>query len=204
MIKPKLITEYPVAYESHDHISPKGTSNDNTKNSNYRDELVERFGKDMRYMDLGCAGGGFVSQFLEQEVFAVGLEGSDYCLKAKKDEWGYYPDYLFTCDITKPFSILNSETDEVLLFDAISAFDVFEHIPKEGLKQLLPSIFKHLKVGGILITGIATFSDGNYHTTVENEDWWNETISEYGFKKAEKKLVHFGRETSLNLIYEKV
>jgi cyclopropane fatty-acyl-phospholipid synthase-like methyltransferase len=178
--------------------------NDNTKNSNYRDELVARFGPDMKYMDLGCAGGGFVSQFLEKGVFAVGLEGSDYCLKAKKDEWANYPDYLFTCDITKPFSLLNADTDEPLLFDAVSAFDVFEHIPKEGLKVLLPTIAKHMKSGGILITGIATFPDGDYHVTLEDEEWWDKTIFEYGFKKAEKKLNHFGRETSLNLIYEKI
>lgn len=32
MIKPQIITDRPIAYESHGHIEPKGTANDNTKN----------------------------------------------------------------------------------------------------------------------------------------------------------------------------
>lgn len=203
MIKPKVITDYPVAYESHDHQNPKGTANDNTKNGAYVRELIRRFGGDMAYMDLGCAGGGFVSQFLYNDVLAVGIEGSDTCKKHGLYEWTKHPDYLHTADITKPFSVVDSETDEPILFDAISAFDVMEHIHREDLNVVLDNVAKHLKTGGIFVAGIATFEDEGYHVTLEEKPWWDELMLKHGLQIDERGLDNFGRVTSINAVYVK-
>ena len=201
MIKPKVITEFPVAYESKDHLVPHGTVNDNTKNGAYVRELIKRFGEGMAYLDLGCAGGGFVKQFIDRNVLAVGLEGSDTNLKTKRAEWATIPDYLFTADITKPFEI-QDEDGKLIQFDAVSLFDVFEHIHKHDLDAMMENIEKHLKVGGLLIAGIATFDDPGYHVTLEPFEWWDKYFFNRGFV-LDENLENFGRQSSLNLVYRK-
>ena len=201
MIKPQIITDHPIAYESHDHIEPKGTANDNTKNGAYVRELIRHFGTDMKYMDLGCAGGGFVAQFLNNKIFAVGIEGSDYCLKNKRAEWANHPDYLFTADITKEFKIVD-DGGERIKFDAISAFDVLEHIKKDDLPNLLNNVLIHLKYGGHFIAGIATFPDEGYHVTLEDETWWDGLMRDYSLRRIEP-MENIGRSTSINAVYEK-
>jgi len=197
----KIITEFPIAYESHDHIEPKGTMQDNTKNGAYVRELIRRFGLDMRYMDLGCAGGGFVSQFIYNNVFAIGVEGSDYSLKNQTGEWGKIPNNLFTADITKPFKVVDDE-DNQIQFDVISAFDVLEHIHEADLHQLLTNVSDHLKQGGIFTAGIATFPDEGYHVTLKEEPWWDNLHSQYGLMRIDP-LENFGRSTSINAVYLK-
>lgn len=201
MLKPNVITQFPVAYESFDHIQPKGTVNDNTKNEAYVNELIKRFGPDMKYMDLGCAGGGFVSQFLEKGVFAVGIEGSDYNIKHKRAEWAVWPDYLFTADITKAFAVVDDK-DEVIHFDAISAFDVMEHIPEDCLPTLLTNVTNHLRQGGVFIVSIATFPDQGYHVTLQEKPWWDAKFAEFGLHET-WTLKQFGRWSSICGVYEK-
>ncbi len=196
-----VVTYHPVAVESYDHIEPKGTRNDNTKNGMYVRSLIRRFGADMRYMDLGCAGGGFVAQFLNNNVFAVGIDGSDYGLKNQTGEWGNIPNNLFTADITKPFSVIDDKSQPIL-FDAVSAFDVLEHISESDLPQLLSNVRSHLKVGGIFVAGIATFPDEGYHVTLKPEEWWDALHREHGLFRTDA-LEHFGRNTSINAVYEK-
>ena len=47
-------------------------------------------GRFIKVLDLGCAGGGMVHDFLDGGHVAVGLEGSDYCLKNQKFENPYF------------------------------------------------------------------------------------------------------------------
>lgn len=200
-MKPKIITDHPIAYESHDHLVPKGTANDFTKNGAYVRELINRYGTDMKYMDLGCAGGGFVVQFLGYDVFAVGVEGSDYGRKHMQYGWASHPDNLFTADITKPFSFVD-EAEAPIKFTAISAFDVLEHIHKEDLPGLVNNIFNNLESGGIFIASIATFEDEGYHVTLEELPWWDNLFKEHGFVDGEP-LVNYGRLSSFEVVWKK-
>lgn len=204
MIKPKIITNFPIASESSDHKIPDSVKNDNTKNGIFVRQLIRKFGKDMKYMDLGCAGGGFVSQFLYNNILAVGIEGSDYCLKNQTGEWEKYPDYFFTADIAKPFYIVDEEHKKIN-FDVISAFDVMEHIHKPGLDCTMHNIVAALNPNGIFIAGIATFPDGDYHVTLEEKPWWHELISSYDLLLVEDEAAYenFGRSSSIDVIYQK-
>lgn len=197
-LKPSIWTEHPIAIDSYDHIHPYGTKDDNSKNIDYVDELISIFGQDMRYLDLGCSGGGFVSQFVKDRgVFAVGIEGSDYSKNIGRAEWSVIPEYLFTADITKPFVVLDNNIKpemSPISFDVISAFDVLEHIKKEDLPQLFTNIDNHLKQTGILVLGIATIECGPWHPTVKNEEWWLSCLRYYGYEPT-IDLVNFGRET---------
>lgn len=204
MLKPKIITSHPIAYTSSDHTQPCGTKHDNSKNETYVNELISIFGKNMHYMDLGCAGGGFVSQFLEANVFAVGIEGSDLSLTNKRAEWNRFEDYLFTADIEHPFKIVDENNNQIY-FDAISAFDVLEHIHKEHMDILFETVKMHLKPNGWFVTGIAEFPHEPYHVTVEKKEWWLDFFKKHNFIFLEDKLEgnKFGRQSSFNFVHQK-
>jgi hypothetical protein len=101
----RVVTEHPVAVESADHKWPRGTAFDNSSNRNFNLKLYEffNFRSDLRVMDLGCSGGGFVMSFLEDGYTAIGLEGSDWSKKLRCGEWDTCPNHLLTCDITSTF-----------------------------------------------------------------------------------------------------
>jgi hypothetical protein len=112
MVKFVLKTNKPVAFDSPDHIVPRGTKYDNTRNMLFNKKLEALFGHRSLYvLDLGCAGGGFVKDCLEDGHFAVGLEGSDYSKKLERAEWRTIPANLFTCDITEDFSLSLSPSE---------------------------------------------------------------------------------------------
>ena len=63
----KLVTEYPVAHDSLDHTDPLGTINDNTRNYGFYNKCRLLYGEHVRFLDLGCAGGGLVFEFALNE-----------------------------------------------------------------------------------------------------------------------------------------
>src|SRR5437763_1568188 len=93
----------PIASDSPDHLVPRGTKNDNSRNRlfNRKAELLLTK-KQLRVLDFGCTGGGFVKDCIDDGHIAVGLEGSDYSKRAHRAEWATIPQSLFTCDITAP------------------------------------------------------------------------------------------------------
>lgn len=208
-MKARIVTNHPVAYTTPDHMDPWGTARDNTKNIDYVKELIDRCGKDMKYMDIGCSGGGFVAQFIEEGVFAVGVEGSDYSLKNKRAEWANYPDNLFTADATKPFHFLD-ENDNQIKFDAISAWDVMEHIFRPDLPGFIGNLRDNLVDGGLFIAAIATF-EGKHHFTLEPQPWWDALFAEHGFE-VDTPMKNWGRPcnqpwnipTDFEVVYKKV
>jgi cyclopropane fatty-acyl-phospholipid synthase-like methyltransferase len=174
----KLITNYPIAYDSLDHTEPYGTANDDTHCLPWVSEVEEHLGNkgQLVYMDLGCAGGGLVTDFLSRNHIAYGLEGSDYSKNKKRASWETIPDNLITCDISRPFFMVN-ESFEIVKFDIISAFEVFEHIPEKRVPFLLQNIYNHLKDDGIF-AGTINVSGQKHHVTERNADWWNIQIDE--------------------------
>lgn len=78
-----------VAYESPDHLIPFGTRRDNSTHRRFNKKLCELFGLDtsLWVLDLGCSGGGFVKDCLDEGHMAVGIEGSDYSKKLRRAEW---------------------------------------------------------------------------------------------------------------------
>lgn len=202
MKKIVVITEFPVALETKDTTDPRGAQNDNSKNDNYIDQLINKHHGHVAYMDLGCAGGGFIAQMLERGQFAVGLEGCDHNKKENKHEWNNIPDNLFTCDITKPFYVRWEHNNVPIKFDVISAFDVLEHIKEEDLTQLLNNIKLHLQDGGHFVCSIATFEDEGYHVTLKPEDWWDELFFNNGMMKVDDLVSAYGRTSSFQRTYK--
>jgi 2-polyprenyl-3-methyl-5-hydroxy-6-metoxy-1,4-benzoquinol methylase len=170
----KIQTNYPVAIDSPDHITPHGTAHDNSTDINFINEVSEWFKNEkINFLDLGCSGGQLVVDFHNRGNFSVGLEGSDYSLLHGRANWPEYGNkILFTCDITKPYKVIYGEDENQILFDVITAWEVVEHIKYEDLNSLFKNINDSLKDGGIFLASVAMHPDGDLHQTVKTKDEW--------------------------------
>ena len=181
----KIQTNHPVAYDSPDHITPHGTANDNSTDTNFINEVSEFFKNEtINFMDLGCSGGQLVVDFHNRGNFSIGLEGSDYSLLNGRANWPEYGNkILFTSDITKPFKVLYGEDETQILFDVITAWEVVEHIKYEDLNFLFKNINDSLKHGGIFLASVSTHEDSIgdailHQSVFPKETWINEIFPE--------------------------
>jgi SAM-dependent methyltransferase len=184
-----LDSEHPVARDSVDHLYPHGTANDNTHWPPFVEACERLFASPLCFLDLGCAGGGLVKDFVDRGHYAVGLEGSDYSERTGRAEWTTIPGHLATCDIRRPFH-LSHRDGTPLRFDVISAWDVLEHIDEVDLPVLLENVFEHLKDAGVFVGSVSTrparaLPDGrNYHATVQPVSWWHDLFGRHAFTDA--------------------
>lgn len=175
-------TDYPVAFDSEDHLQPAGTKNDNFSNLALINEIESDLyvnNKPLYLIDLGCAGGGLVHDFIRKGHVAVGLEGSDYNVVYKRAEWpALYGKNLFTCDITREYSILIEKNGEIQRFqsDLITAWEVVEHIPPERLLDFFEFIRRHLKIGGKFVAGISLCEGPPHHVSMFPINHWKTKI----------------------------
>lgn len=182
-------TEHPIAIKSDDHIYPRGTRNDNTRYTRFVYAAERAIGQKLRVMELGCAGGGLVLDFILAGHDAVGIEGSDYSAVWRRAEWATIPERLFTADITKPFYAFVDGVPQK--FDLITAWEVLEHIRDDDIDGLLDNIRRHLAQNGIFCGSVATFEDRDtvsgavWHVTVKPYDWWVRRITNAGFEIVE-------------------
>ena len=176
----KLETNHPIAFDSPDHLMPWGTMRDNTSNIDFIDEIHEFFKlncdlDNFNFMDLGCSGGQLAVDFHSKGNISVGLEGSDYSVKHQRANWPqYHNKVLFTCDVTKPYTIFNN--DIKVEFDIITAWEVVEHIHPDDLGLFFTHINNNLKDGGIFLASISTIEDViegfKLHQSVFSEGEW--------------------------------
>lgn len=183
-------TDHPVALASNDHLYPRGTMNDNTRCPRFVATVQERLGDDLSYLDLGCAGGGLVFDFLMNGFDAYGIEGSDYSQRHRRAFWGIIPDHLFTADITKPFRLREKEGDGLKTFRVIGAWEVLEHLEEDVLEGFFQNVRAHLRDDGVFIASVATFEDSDpatgvhWHKTVKPKSWWIKRCEAFGFEEA--------------------
>lgn len=184
-----LDTAFPIAVDSTDHRNPFGTRYDNTRYPRFCYCCEQVFRKPVRFLDIGCAGGGLVLDFLLRGHFAIGIEGSDYSLKDQRAEWRLLPKHLFTCDATKPFNLEYRSSGERIKFDVVSAWEVLEHIAEGDLPQFFANILSHLADGGIFAASVATVEHRDeklnvrWHATVKPREWWFKAVTDAGFEQ---------------------
>jgi 2-polyprenyl-3-methyl-5-hydroxy-6-metoxy-1,4-benzoquinol methylase len=170
-------TNHPVAIHSPDHLAPKGTAENNSTNKKFvlhmDQKLRAEFGTGpLRMMDLGCAGGKLVTDFLALGWVAIGLEGSDYSLKHRRPYWDRYAHRnLFTCDITKPFQVtLDGQPTK---FHLITCWEVLEHIATPDLPAVFENVRRHLEPGGYFIASTTETSDIHHGLELHQTRWPN-------------------------------
>lgn len=203
MTKFILDTDRLIASESPDHLVPRGTMQDNSRNPLFNKKLYALFNRKPLYiLDFGCSGGAFVKDCLNDGHIAVGLEGSDYSKKIGRAQWPVIPDNLLTCDITAPFTLkskdISSQKDGDLKFDVITAWEFMEHISAENLPQVCENARHHLRHNGLWIMSIADFEDTvdniKYHQTVQSREWWESYLESQGFKNHPHLVDYFGND----------
>ena len=197
-------TMFPIAVDSDDHKYPEGVYYDNNVNPGFVHYLEQWYqGRKIKFLDLGCAGGGLVTHLADTDHNAVGLEGSDHCLNVRPEmitEVGFLPagyknwekygnKRLFTCDITKEYDIV--EDGVPMQFDLITCWDVMEHFQQYEVDNFLRLVHKHLSPNGFFVASIALFDAGrhaesantpeglNYHKSVYPREWWLERTDKY-------------------------
>lgn len=183
-----LKTNYPVAYESNDHLVPHGTVRDNTRFPRFITKCETLFPekKQLSFLDLGCSGGGMVLDAILKNHFAIGLEGSNSSQIMQRAEWRLLQNNLFTCDITKPFDLLDKDNKN-FKFDIISAWEVLEHLPENSLEQFFANLAKHMHQESLFIATIASWDDidpitkVNWHVTVKPFEWWKNIFDKNKF-----------------------
>jgi len=181
-----ITTDQPVAIYSDDHKFPRGTRDDNTRSPRFVFACERIFGRKVSHLDLGCAGGGLVWDFVLRGHQSYGVEGSDYSYLEQRAEWRIIPGNLFTADITKPFKMLRD--GQTMTFDVITAWEVLEHIPENMIDGLLDNVIRHLAKGGRFVASIATFEDKDpntgavWHVTLKPAGWWHARFEAKGLK----------------------
>ncbi len=190
-------TAHPVALTSYDYLFPLGAIKDNSRNSAFNAKL-KKFPGDV--MDLGCAGGGFVKDCLDEGRLAIGLEGNDYGQKNTWAEWATIPENLFTCDITYPF-VVHTGDSLPHLFKIITAWEVLEHLQQKDLGNFFKNVVKHLHPDGVFIISIAnkpSFSDSSHtidlHRIHKDENWWTARVIKAGFVRDSEAEFYFGKD----------
>ena len=178
-------TNHRVAFESPDHIAPKGTAVNNSTNKKFvlhMDEYLRcelKAGSDtLNFMDLGCSGGQLVADFLKMKWRAIGLEGSDFSLKFRRANWATLANTnLFTCDITKPYQV--TLDGKAAQFHLITAWEVMEHMATPDLDLVFAQIRKHLAPGGYFVASTTETSDIHEGLELHQTQWTNAQWREY-------------------------
>lgn len=179
-------TDHPIATDSPDNLHPLGALRNNRCPKILKRIFSSR--EDSCLLDLGCAGGGLVAEALECGYSAIGIEGSAHPLSDVADsDWKRYPDCFYTADITKPFFLRNS-LGQILQFETITAFEVFEHIPEGNLPALMKNIQEHASQDAICVFSISNDSsvseEVELHVTRKSREWWDEFFRQYGWRTA--------------------
>jgi len=154
-----LKAEREVAFKSPDHLMPWGTKQDNSVNRRFNDKVYKLYPRQeqLKVLDMGCSGGGFVKSCFDEGCLAVGLEGSDFSKRRGRAEWRSIPEYLFTCDVTGKFEIFleKSGVSELLQFDVVTCWEMMEHIAEADISKVAANVKRHLAPGGIWIMSVS-------------------------------------------------
>lgn len=183
------LTEYPVAYDSPDHIHPVGTVADHTRHPRFIRACEDFFSdkKRLSFLDLGCSAGGIVLDAVLRGHIGVGLDGSGISRLQQRAEWRLLRENLFTCDISKFFTLTQNGSTP-FMFNVVSAWEVLEHLTKEGVDGLFCNLNRHMHTGSILACSISQaeggFTDDGIplHQTIEPLVWWEEIGGRHGFE----------------------
>ncbi len=190
----RMVAEKPVALDSADHLHPRGTAADDTRHPRFVAACETLFpGRTLHYLDLGCAGGGLVWDFLTAGHQSYGVEGSDYSQRSRRAYWRVAPDRYFTADITRPFQLLRGDGMPAI-FEIITAWEVLEHIGEADLAGLFGNIRQALTADGVFLASVASFEDRDpasgtpLHVTLQPREWWLERAAENGLRPVSRPV----------------
>jgi SAM-dependent methyltransferase len=147
-------------------------------------------------IDLGCGGGQFILDCVNDGLVAVGLDGYEIYKKYELAAWPIIPNNLFEVDVCEDFAI---EYDGYAYYaDIITSWEFMEHLYEEDLDGVLDNIKTHLKPSGYYICGIST-RDEYGHFLLRNYEWWVSKFESVGLYQQPKLVEFFGNDWVRNL-----
>tara|TARA_B100000315_G_scaffold168862_1_gene157430 strand:+ start:5354 stop:6235 length:882 start_codon:yes stop_codon:yes gene_type:complete len=199
----KVVAEDDATFSDNDCEFPIADRRDDTRHQRLVNKSEKIFNKKIKFLDLGCAGGGLVFDFLTKGHEAIGIEGSDFPEKSSLAHWHVIPNNLFTADLTKPLKIYDSG-NRLCVFDLISAWEVMEHIAETDINQFINNLLLHMSDEGLFICSVSTveFVDKKtgiaWHKTVQDKNWWVEKFKQNGLIEADTNFgyLDFSRGSS--------
>jgi 2-polyprenyl-3-methyl-5-hydroxy-6-metoxy-1,4-benzoquinol methylase len=196
--------EREVAFESPDHLEPWGTRRDNSRNHRFNEKLYKLFSSNhgpLAVLDMGCSGGGFVKDCIDDGCFAIGLEGSDFSKRSRRAEWRTIPEFLFTCDVTGNFDVLSEgegNSSRRVLFNVVTCWEMIEHLTEDGIERVTANVKKHLAPGGVWIMSVSPneeiINGVRLHQTVQPREWWIQKFSQLGLHHIEELVKYFNTQ----------
>ena len=183
----KIKTEFLGAFDTPDHIMPVGSIRDNYTNISLINEVLQYFNNsNIKVLDLGCAGGQFLVDFLRSGADVVGIEGSSHVFNGPgKFNWIKLMNHnFFLCDITKPFNIseYSESYENNTKFDFIHCSEVMEHIEEVDLISFLNNVKKHLSTDGVFCCQISIDDTDPLHVSVFDIEKWLKIFDENDLK----------------------
>lgn len=184
-----VLTAHPAAHASPDHTHPLGCVNDNSRCAGFVAK-ASRLYELPRVLDLGCAGGGMVADFVDAGCEAVGIEGSTLPGDGGRGEWPRLGRrFLFTADATRPFTVLRD--GQPWRADVVTAWEFLEHVAESDLPGVVANVRRHVAPGGIFVASVATFPDPPRHQTVRDRDWWLQRLGTLGLAASAELVDYF-------------
>jgi SAM-dependent methyltransferase len=118
------------------------------------------------FLDIGCGPGGMVDLALEEGLDAYGIDG-DFTLKRNN------PQNILIHDFTKGPAPLKQK------YDIGWSVEFVEHV----YEKYIPNYIQSFQACNVMIMTFAPPGHGGYHHVNENtQEYWIETLGNYGFK----------------------
>lgn len=119
-------------------------------------------------VDVGCAIGDLVAEWIRMGVDSKGIEGSEACLPYIVSPSGS----VVINDLRRPF-LLEKE------YDLATCFEVAEHIEPEYAAVF---VYNLVNMSDRILVSIAPPGQGgHYHVNCQPEPYWNELFSRFGY-----------------------
>lgn len=160
-----------------DNINFNGENHGNKHFNNYINCL---FNRKISVLDLGCGGGKFIHDVIEDGNLGIGLEGFQRYEINKIAEWSKIPENLKIINIAKSYQILN-EHDQFIKFDIITSWEVLEHLFEDEIDTFLQNIYNHSHQETFIFLTIS-FRPDNGHFTIKPLQWWLEKFQNNNFR----------------------
>lgn len=126
--------------------------------------------KPLFILDLGCSGGSFISDCINDGHLALGFEGFHIYKKYGILDWHKYQNNFHLLDITKPWEILYN--GKPIQLDLITSWEFMEHLNEIEVKFVIDKISQYLKPNGYTIHSISTDPNESCHLTIQKKEWW--------------------------------
>lgn len=121
-------------------------------------------------IDVGCAIGEYVKEFIRQGFMAQGIEGSKNAVEF------FEADTIHVIDLRKPLTMTKR-------YDVVMSLEVAEHIEPEYADTYVDNLIALAK-RSILLTAAPPGQGGHYHVNCQPQSYWERKFFAKGWHRA--------------------